>query len=148
MIIVDRAITLHQPYASLMALGAKAIETRGRPTSFRGWVAIHAAKGRPDNFAELLADEAIEGALDEAGLDRDRLPFGRVLAVVNIVDCRSTETLNRIVTVAESRFGNYAPGRYGYLTYGVRRLREPFEARGYQSIPWKLERQITEEQLL
>lgn len=38
-----RAITLHQPWASLVALGIKTIETRSWPTKYRGRLLIHAA---------------------------------------------------------------------------------------------------------
>lgn len=40
-------LTLWQPWASLIALGAKTIETRGWSTSHRGRIAIHAAGRRP-----------------------------------------------------------------------------------------------------
>lgn len=38
-----RALTLHQPWASLVAWGVKHYETRPRPLSYRGPLAIHAA---------------------------------------------------------------------------------------------------------
>lgn len=38
-----KALTLRQPWASLVALGVKTIETRGWSTSYRGPLAIHAA---------------------------------------------------------------------------------------------------------
>lgn len=39
-----RAISLWQPWASAIALGSKRIETRSWSTSYRGPLAIHAAK--------------------------------------------------------------------------------------------------------
>lgn len=39
-----RALSLWQPWASLIAVGAKAVETRGWSTPYRGLLAIHAAK--------------------------------------------------------------------------------------------------------
>ena len=61
-----RALTIHQPYADLIASGAKTIEVRRRPLSYRGPLLIHAAK------------------------DRDvRAP--QVLAVADLVDCRRFE---------------------------------------------------------
>ncbi len=38
-----RAITLWQPWASLVALGLKRFETRSWPTNYRGKLLIHAA---------------------------------------------------------------------------------------------------------
>jgi hypothetical protein len=43
-----KAITLHQPWATLVAIEQKKIETRSWPTSYRGPLAIHAAKTMPD----------------------------------------------------------------------------------------------------
>jgi len=40
-----KALTLTQPWATLIACGAKRIETRSWATDFRGRIAIHAAKG-------------------------------------------------------------------------------------------------------
>lgn len=39
-----KALTLHQPWASLVALGGKSIETRSWSTAYRGRLLIHAAK--------------------------------------------------------------------------------------------------------
>jgi activating signal cointegrator 1 len=39
-----KAITVRQPWASLIAAGVKTIDTRPRPTSYRGRVAIHAGR--------------------------------------------------------------------------------------------------------
>ena len=49
-----RALTLHQPWASLIAIGAKTMETRSWSTSYRGPLAIHAgaapvARTLPEN---------------------------------------------------------------------------------------------------
>jgi hypothetical protein len=39
-----KVLTLHQPWASLVALGVKTIETRSWSTSYRGPLAIHAGR--------------------------------------------------------------------------------------------------------
>lgn len=45
-----KVITLIQPWATLVALGEKKIETRSWSTNFRGRIAIHAGK-KIDNLA-------------------------------------------------------------------------------------------------
>lgn len=42
-----KVLTLHQPWASLVALGVKTIETRSWSTAYRGPLAIHAAATMP-----------------------------------------------------------------------------------------------------
>lgn len=44
-----KALTLHQPWASLVAVGAKTIETCSWPTSYRGRLLIHAGKQAPES---------------------------------------------------------------------------------------------------
>ncbi len=41
-----KALTLHQPWAHLVAIGAKRIETRSWATSYRGRLAIHASANK------------------------------------------------------------------------------------------------------
>lgn len=89
-----KAITLWQPWATLIALGAKTIETRSWSTSHRGPIAIHAAQrvtGRRGDVTELGA-YSIER--DAAGLllrgpiaHPYRLPLGEVVATANLVEC-------------------------------------------------------------
>lgn len=57
------AISLWQPWASLMASGHKSIETRSWSTHLRGLVAIHAAKRWTLELATLLLDERFRRAL-------------------------------------------------------------------------------------
>lgn len=85
-----KAITLHQPWATLIAVGVKTIETRSWPTKHRGPIAIHAAK----RFDKAGWEESLP-ATDLPGLSPDawvmlasrRQPFGAVVATANLVDC-------------------------------------------------------------
>lgn len=58
-----KALTLWEPFASLVAYGVKRIETRSWPTSYRGPLAIHAAQREPD-----AARNAARAALARAGM--------------------------------------------------------------------------------
>jgi len=100
-----KAITLHQPFASLVALGVKRIETRSWPTKHRGLIAIHAAAKKPryEAFREggrpmppwfdLVAMSCCyEWWEDESGWwDFGGYqwvgPLGAVVATANLVDC-------------------------------------------------------------
>jgi len=99
-----RLLTLTQPWATLVAIGAKRIETRGWPTRYRGWLAIHAAQGLGpvggrrglfDQAYRPLFREALEPAMETirpiAGhpvphYDADRLPRGCIVAVAWLAD--------------------------------------------------------------
>ena len=138
------AITLTQPWASLMAYGVKTVETRSRRTRYIGWIAIHAAKNFPEECRQLCYQEPFLTALKDC--DRP-LPIGAVVAVTRIIGCTPTANFTRI-SETERAFGDYGARRYGYITHGVRRLREPIPMRGSQTIPWVMPRVITEEDLI
>jgi len=65
-----RALTIRQPWASLIALGVKTIETRGWSTAYRGPLVIHAGKStdtwRELDLPTLMANRATVQAVLEA----------------------------------------------------------------------------------
>ena len=127
-----KAISLYEPWASLMAIGAKRNETRGSRTHHRGDIAIHAAK-TDTGFNDELAAVTVS-AFRTRGFDF-KLNFGCIVAVVDLWDVSPSERfayqgvdtlLNQIPLTSEERiFGNYAPGRFIYQTRNLRRLKTP-----------------------
>lgn len=88
-----KAITIHQPWASLIAVGAKKIETRSWATNYRGPIAIHAGKGilMPGRkelpvIAEALFRE-LSPRMDDVRGDFESLPCGAVIAIADLVEC-------------------------------------------------------------
>jgi len=84
-----KAISLWEPWATAIAIGAKKIETRSWATSYRGPLAIHAAKlasHAPGIYAPLLRP-----VFAAAGITEFRhLAFGCVVATCRVVDVRRT----------------------------------------------------------
>jgi len=64
-----KAITIREPWATLVAIGAKQIETRSWPTSYRGPIAIHAAKGMSADDQVILAMPRFLDAFHDAGVN-------------------------------------------------------------------------------
>lgn len=134
-----RALTLWQPWASLMAVGAKRWETRSWSTSYRGPVLIHAGHAKAPRIDDpRFTEEAIQ-ALGVA--DWDTLPKGAVLAVADLVDVRQVSRLDPFPaehTVGslyrETLFGDWSVGRYAWRFDNVSRLDAPIEARGRQRL--------------
>src|SRR5260370_37615147 len=94
-----KALTLYQPWASLIVDGIKMLETRPRPLSHRGYLAIHAG---------LKVD--VE-ACKEFGYDWTDIPRGAVLGIVNMVECLPTTH----PLVKADAYGDFRPGRYAYF---------------------------------
>ena len=125
-----RAITLWQPWASLIAYGIKDKETRSwcPPSHLIGQrIAIHAAK-RPTQGSEMRAVRALVSLPFEAWTPAgpDALPLGVVLATARLVAASRTED------VVPDIFGDYTPGRWAWLLTDIERLEVPVPARGYQ----------------
>ncbi|HVT36971.1 MAG TPA: ASCH domain-containing protein [Nevskiaceae bacterium] len=143
---VVHAFSLTQPWATLVAIGAKTIETRSWSTPFRGWLAIHAARGFPKACQALCFEEPFKSALAAAGYTHpSQLPRGDVLAIANLIDCISTNRWTPPVETLEYAFGDYSPQRFGWVMPRVRRV-QPFKATGALSI-WRLPSPITAAQL-
>ena len=145
-ITIERAITLTQPWATLVAINAKRWETRSWPAKYRGWIAIHAAKSFPRDCRELCWDAVYHDALCLGGVtDFDNLPLGSVIAIAEMTDCRSTNDWKPVGL--DRAFGDYSPNRYAFRLDHVRRLREPIPMRGMLGI-WRMPRAITEGDLV
>ncbi len=139
---VHHALSLTQPWATLVALEAKKRETRSWYTGFRGWLAIHASKGFPKECQALCYEQPFARALTRAGYDTPAdLPVGEVLAIVYVNECQATVAWTPATDSDEYAFGNYAPGRFSFGFDRVKRIR-PFAARGMLGI-WRLPRPIT-----
>ena len=65
------------------------------------------------------------------------LPLGAVIAVATLVDVQRIMPDN-VPAEPERLFGDYTPGRYAWFLHDVRRLPEPFEAKGTLGLwEWK-----------
>lgn len=135
-----KILTLHQPWASLVAAGAKCIETRSWPTYYRGPLAIHAAKSPNGVEVGRVVSDVLASALDAAGvvLDPKRIPFGAVVALATLVDVQPITEANT-PSGPERSFGNYAPGRFAWYLSDVRPLTWPIpESGGRRLQTWNI----------
>jgi hypothetical protein len=137
-----KAITLTQPWATLVAIGAKKIETRSWSTAYRGPLAIHAAKGFPNTARDICFQEPFSKHIG----NYKRLPLGSIVATCELVSvceinafqklsckwCVETEwgLLEFELTEEERSFGDYTSGRYAWLLHNVKPLAEPIPAKG------------------
>ena len=139
---VDVALSLTQPWATLVAIGSKHFETRSWQARHRGWIAIHAAKGFPGDCAQLCYRQPFAACLAAAGYNKpEDLPRGEVIAIARLTDCISTNRWTPEGSI-EYDFGNYGPDRFAWKLELVRRLKQPFAVKGALSL-WKLPRPIT-----
>jgi activating signal cointegrator 1 len=149
-----KALSLWQPWASAIAVGAKRIETRSWATAYRGPILIHASKSRcclpykRDGFPGPFSDNwAGRLAMEAAGIPLDyEFPLGALIAVAELVGWErfdETTASSSVIHTAGRRFeltpqelalGDYSPGRYGWVLANVRALPTPIPYTGRQGL--------------
>ena len=129
-----KAISLLQPWASLVVLGIKTIETRNWKTAYRGSILIHASQGKAGStFAN-------EPPFKKYIPDYKKLSFGAIIGQATITNIFRIERLempeeliNRL-TMEEKAFGDYAEGRFAWMLEEAFVFDKPIPARGTLSI--------------
>jgi hypothetical protein len=142
-----KALTLWQPWASLIALGEKRIETRCWETKYRGELAIHAAAKLPPKWlgASRLTDPFNGELADVLMCRRDvvdakvrALPYGAVVCIVELVSIEPTEHVREFISERERIFGNYDDGRFAWHMKLIQRFDTPIPAKGNRML-WNWE---------
>jgi hypothetical protein len=162
-----KAITLWQPYASLVGLDVKRIETRSWSTKYRGPLAIHAGRRcEVVRLGQFNVEKDNPRGTEPAYLLRGdlawpyRLPLGAVVATCDLVDVVSTDRVAFVpptdpwvvekgwhpargdfdCTVAEAQrsYGDYSPGRFAWLLENIQPI-DPVPATGHQGL-WEWDR--------
>ena len=147
---IYKAITILEPWASLIACGAKKVETRSWPTKYRGPIAIHAAKSIKAWHLNYAQEEPFWSALAmqhniTQGKNGIRYNPGCVIAIAELKYCLKINE-SHVHYLKEDQangvnneyaFGDYTLGRYAWVLANVRRI-EPIPAKGLQRI-WNWE---------
>ena len=157
-----KALSLWQPWASAIACGSKTIETRSWDTSYRGRLAIHAAKRCVMRDLEaicvypcwLAALSPLFSQLPGAWTLRpetlrDILPFGAIVATGRLVNCIPTGACTSNIDVVrriplsgrkgslkwtERDLGDFSPGRFAWILRDVKPINPPVPYRGQRGL--------------
>ena len=147
---IMKVLTIKQPFASLIALKEKKIETRSWKTNYRGPLYIHAGKSTSDEclfsrrpFIDIFKVHDINSFKE--------LPFGEIIAKVNLIDCiKVTEDNGKIARDIEGKiiaegneycFGYYdcdAEDRYAWIFEDIEEV-EHVKAKGKLNL-WNFRR--------
>lgn len=138
-----KVISLLQPWATLVVIGEKKIETRSWNTKFRGPVLIHACKRFGDDLKEIASSGVFADVLKKHGFLKMRsfsgfftecefnLPKGEIIGMVDICATERTESIiecknagiplrrndkyNDTEWEKEIAFGDYSAGRHAWM---------------------------------
>ena len=130
-----KAISLWQPWASLMMTELKRNETRSWPHHLYGPLVICAAKRRGESvsvpgFVDIPKEIPLRIFCGVREIHANDLPLGVALGIVELYDCVPTEKADPSET--ERLFGDYSPGRYAWKTRILEIFKEPIPVIGKQ----------------
>ncbi len=143
-----KAITLKHPWAALVAIGVKQIETRSWRTNYKGPIAIHASKGFPKMARQITLQDALISHALISGLREIRGeslviigtdPWleetrGHVIATAELTHCtRIDAAFVETISLWEKAYGNYATGRWAWHLENIQRI-TPIPAKGMLSV--------------
>ncbi|MBQ3270813.1 MAG: ASCH domain-containing protein [Clostridia bacterium] len=129
-----KVLSLTEPYATLIKLGVKTVETRSWKTGYRGQLYIHASSTRiPTKTRE-------NKALMSLASDNE-LNYGKIICICELADCIEM-TDAYIAEMHKNRneyiSGIYEKGRYAWILKDIVALERPIPAKGHLGI-WNYE---------
>ncbi|MGZ3917879.1 MAG: ASCH domain-containing protein [Flavisolibacter sp.] len=125
-----KALSLLQPWASLVVMGAKKWETRSWSTHYRGELLIHASIGKAGTL--LAAEPPFSRYIPQF----DQLPFGAIIGQVILTDLirvdqmEVRETVINALSLEERAFGDYTSGRFVWILEEPVAFQKPIPVKG------------------
>lgn len=133
-----KAISVLNPWAVLLAIGAKTFETRSWATAYRGPIAIHASKKFTGAQHEICFSEPFATVLMRELFNNEplgaflmyQIRCGAVLATGELTECFRTEDIAHTLSEQERAFGDFRRGRYAWRIERVKLLKTPVACAG------------------
>ena len=127
-----KAITIRQPWASLIKENIKRFEIRSWKTNYRGEVFIHAGSGIDKQYLSKYKDI----------VDIDNLPKGKIIAKASIIDCilldeDNVNELNRDNNQGY-KINMDAIGKYAFVLSNIKSVNYDNEVKGQLGL-WNIE---------
>ena len=133
-----KALSLLQPWASLVIMGAKKIETRSWQTPFRGDLLIHASFGKKGGI--LVSEAPFKKYIKKF----ETLPFGAIIGkviledIIPVNELLLSQSVLANLTLEEKAFGDYGKGRYAWILSEPEAFNEIIPVRGTLGL-WNFE---------
>ena len=121
-----KALTIKQPWATLIMQGDKRFEFRSWQTKYRGDLLIHAGKGIDKEAMKRLAKYLPE-----------ELPYGKILGKVKLVDCiKMSPEFKQLLLKENSDIYTKSSFQenYGWQVTDTEVLENPIDAKGHLSL--------------
>lgn len=137
-----------QPWATLVVIGAKKIETRSWNTKYRGPLLIHASKKMTRKQKDLCKQKYFKDALRQ----EEELPLGAIVGSVTLVETIKTDQIMFLkgfdikgkrweLSNQELSFGNYTEGRLAWALSDHHKFQKHLFIKGSLSV-WDFDARI------
>lgn len=110
-----KALSLKQPWANMIVLKQKTIETRTWKTEYRGDLLICSSKSIDSNMVNLILNES-SSMVSKSVLEK---PLGVALCVAELYDCVPMQTKHEV-----EAFCRIYHGAYSWMLRNVRRIKQ------------------------
>jgi activating signal cointegrator 1 len=125
-----KALSLREPYASLIMAGLKTIETRTWKTNYRGDILIHVSKSRDTNFLArfpLITFKDKFNAVDQINerIKENNFFAGQVIGVMELYDVQPMRRRDRVEACID-----YSPNLFSWFIRDIRPVEPPFHVKG------------------
>lgn len=128
-----KALTLTEPWALLMMLGEKNVETRSWRTDYRGELAIHAAKTMSRFAKDFCQHEQVARVFAKHTWGQTFF-LGHILCIRELIEIRPTAHCSDL-SRQEKYFGDYSPGRWAWIfSPNIRIISPPVPVKGALSL--------------
>lgn len=126
---IVKAISLLQPWAHLVVIGAKKWETRGWKTEHRGRVLIHASLS--EDHMGLLTLDPFKKYNGHPGSIFTR---GAIIGECMIQEIVRTEVQRGVISKEEFAFGDWKTGRWAWKLVNPIQYKKPYFVKGSLSL--------------
>ena len=121
-----KVLSMQEPYATLIALGHKKIETRSWKTTYRGEILIHASVSK--KFLKSITNPEVLDLIKDIDLN-----YGMIICEAKLIDCveMTKDYLEQIKKdKKENLLGIYEEGRYAWLLDEIKPLETKIPIKG------------------
>lgn len=123
-----KALSLTQPWATLITDYGMNVENRTWRTNFRGFFAIHATKTyREDDFIYCRRNFGIK-------LNRDDVPYGAIIGFAKLIEVITADDVTK-------KTEKWFIGGYGFVLENIIKLKTPVSCNGSLSF-WEVDESI------
>ncbi|MBD2386038.1 hypothetical protein [Cylindrospermum sp. FACHB-282] len=130
------ALTVREPYATLLSLGIKKFETRDYPIRHRGDLVIHAGRNEQEFYMlDEIKKRVTDPRVHRLTVEDLKKNLGKALAIANHYNCICMdETFISMQNPDELAYGFFSSGRFAWGMKDIRLLINPIPIMGQQKL--------------